>query len=93
MRIYYISILEQYYQESTNLFSKDLVTASQSNGRFYLNKKRAIKTAKSIFKQLSEKEVYQKDYEKFIKNEEEGQFSLKTIEGNFLSIYVQELVE
>ena len=38
------------------------------------------------------KEVYQKDYEKFIKNEEEGQFSLKTIEGDFLSIYVQELV-
>ena len=38
------------------------------------------------------KEIYQKDYEKFIKNEEEGQFSLKTIEGDFLSIYVQELV-
>ena len=92
MRIYYISILEQYYQESTDLFRKDLVTASQSNGRFYLNKKRAIKTAKNIFEELSEKEVYQKEYEKFIKNEEEGQFSLKTIEGDFLSVFVQELV-
>ena len=92
MKIYYISILEQYYQESTNLFSKDLVTTTQSNGKFYLNKKRAIKTAKSIFKQLSEKEVYQKEYEKFIQNEDEGQFSLKTIEGNFLTIFVQELV-
>ena len=92
MKIYYISILEQYYQESTNLFSKDLVTASQSNGRFYLNKKRAIKTAKSIFKQLSEKEVYQQEYANFIQNEDEGRFSLKTIEGNFLSIFVNELV-
>ena len=92
MKIYYISILEQYYQESTNLFNKDLYTKTQSDGKFYLKKKRAIKTAKSIFEELSEKEVYQKEYEKFIKNEEEGQFSLKTIEGDFLSIFVQELV-
>ena len=92
MRIYYISILEQYYQESTNLFNKDLYTKTQSDGKFYLNKRRAIKIAKSIFEELSEKEEYQKDYEKFIQNEDEGRFSLKTIEGNFLSVFVHELV-
>ena len=92
MRIYYISILEQYYQESTNLFNKDLYTKTQSDGKFYLKKKRAIKIAKSIFEELSEKEEYQKDYEKFIQNEDEGRFSLKTIEGNFLSVFVNELV-
>ena len=92
MRIYYISILEQYYQESTNLFNKDLYTKTQSDGKFYLKKKRAIKIAKSIFEELGKKEEYQKDYEKFIQNEDEGRFSLKTIEGNFLSVFVNELV-
>lgn len=92
MRIYYISILEQYYQESTNLFNKDLYTKTQSDGKFYLNKRRAIKIAKSIFEELSKKEEYQQDYSKFIQNENEGRFSLKTTEGNFLSIFVNELV-
>lgn len=92
MKIYYISILEQYYQESTNLFSKDLYTKTQSDGKFYLKKKRTIKVAKSIFEELSKKEEYQQEYSKFIQNEDEGRFSLKTIEGNFLSIFVNELV-
>lgn len=92
MKIYYISILEQYYQESTNLFNKDLYTKTQSDGKFYLNKRRAIKIAKNIFEELSKKEEYQQDYSKFIQNEDEGRFSLKTIEGNFLSIFVNELV-
>ena len=93
MKIYYISILEQYYQESTNLFSKDLYTKTQSDGKFYLKKKRAIKIAKSIFEQLSEKEEYQQKYSEFIQNEDKGQFSLKTIGGNFLAVHVNELVE
>ena len=92
MKIYYISILEQYYQESINLFNKDLYTKTQSDGKFYLKKKSAIKAAKSIFEGLSKKEEYQKDYEKFIQNEDEGRFSLKTTEGNFLSVFVNELV-
>ena len=92
MRIYYISILEQYYQESTNLFNKDLYTKTQSDGKFYLKKKKAIKIAKSIFEELSEKEEYQQKYSEFIQNEDKGQFSLKTIEGNFLSVFVNELV-
>ena len=92
MKIYYISILEQYYQNTDNLFSKDLYTKTESDGKFYLKKKRAIKIAKSIFEQLSEKEVYQQEYTSFIQNEDEGRFSLKTIEGNFLSIFVNELV-
>ena len=92
MKIYYISILEQYYQESTNLFNKDLYTKTQSDGKFYLNKRRAIKIAKSIFEELGKKEEYQQEYSKFIQNEDEGRFSLKTIEGNFLSVFVNELV-
>ena len=92
MKIYYISILEQYYQNTDNLFSKDLYTKTESDGKFYLKKKRAIKIAKSIFEELSEKEEYQQEYAKFIQNEDEGRFSLKTIEGNFLSIFVNELV-
>ena len=92
MRIYYISILEQYYQESTNLFNKDLYTKTQSDGKFYLKKKKAIKIAKSIFEELSEKEEYQQKYSEFIQNEDKGQFSLKTIGGNFLSVFVNELV-
>ena len=56
MKIYYISILEQYYQNTDNLFDKDLDTKTESDGKFYLKKKRAIKIAKSIFEQLSEKE-------------------------------------
>ena len=91
MKIYYISILEQYYQESTNLFNKDLYTKTQSDGKFYLKKKRAIKVAKSIFEELSKKEEYQQEYANFIQNEDEGRFSLKTTEGNFLSIFVNEL--
>ena len=93
MKIYYISILEQYYQNTDNLFGKDLYTKTESDGKFYLKKKRAIKIAKSIFEQLSEKEEYQQDYEKFIQNEDKGQFSLKTIGGNFLAVHVNELVE
>ena len=92
MKIYYISILEQYYQNTDNLFVKDLYTKTESDGKFYLKKKRAIKIAKSIFEELSEKEVYQQEYANFIQNEDEGRFSLKTIEGNFLSIFVNELV-
>ena len=92
MKIYYISILEQYYQNTDNLFGKDLYTKTESDGKFYLKKKRAIKIAKSIFEELGKKEEYQKDYEKFIQNEDEGRFSLKTIEGNFLSVFVNELV-
>ena len=92
MKIYYISILEQYYQNTDNLFDKDLYTKTESDGKFYLKKKRAIKIAKSIFEQLSEKEVYQQEYSKFIENQDEGRFSLKTTEGNFLSIFVNELV-
>ena len=92
MKIYYISILEQYYQNTDNLFDKDLYTKTESDGKFYVKKKRAIKIAKSIFKQLSEKEEYQQEYTNFIQNEDEGRFSLKTIEGNFLSIFVNELV-
>ena len=92
MKIYYISILEQYYQESTNLFNKDLYTKTQSDGKFYLNKRRAIKIAKSIFEELGKKEEYQQEYANFIQNEDEGRFSLKTTEGNFLSIFVNELV-
>ena len=92
MKIYYISILEQYYQNTDNLFSKDLYTKTESDGKFYLKKKKAIKVAKSIFEQLSEKEQYQQEYTSFIQNEDEGRFSLKTIEGNFLSIFVNELV-
>ena len=93
MKIYYISILEQYYQESTNLFNKDLYTKTQSDGKFYLKKKSAIKAAKSIFEELSEKEEYQQDYSKFIQNEDKGQFSLKTIGGNFLAVHVNELTD
>ena len=74
MKIYYISILEQYYQNTDNLFSKDLYTKTESDGKFYLKKKRAIKIAKSIFEQLSEKEVYQQEYTSFIQNEDEGRF-------------------
>ena len=92
MKIYYISNLEQYYQNNDKLFVKDLYTKTESDGKFYLKKKRAIKIAKSIFEQLSEKEVYQQEYANFIQNEDEGRFSLKTIEGNFLSIFVNELV-
>ena len=92
MTIYYISILEQYYQNTDNLFSKDLYTKTESDGKFYLKKKRAIKVAKSIFEELSKKEEYQQEYAKFIQNEDEGRFSLKTVEGNFLSIFVNELV-
>ena len=92
MKIYYISILEQYYQNNDNLFSKDLYTKTESDGKFYLKKKRAIKIAKSIFEELSKKEEYQQEYAKFIQNEDEGRFSLKTTEGNFLSIFVNELV-
>ena len=92
MKIYYISILEQYYQESDNLFSKDLYTKTESDGKFYLKKKKAIKVAKSIFEELSKKEEYQQEYDKFIQDEDEGRFSLKTTEGNFLSIFVNELV-
>ena len=92
MKIYYISILEQYYQNTDNLFSKDLYTKTESDGKFYLKKKRAIKVAKSIFEELSKKEEYQQEYANFIQNEDEGRFSLKTTEGNFLSIFVNELV-
>ena len=92
MTIYYISILEQYYQNTDNLFSKDLYTKTESDGKFYLKKKRAIKVAKSIFEELSKKEEYQQEYAKFIENQDEGRFSLKTVEGNFLSIFVNELV-
>lgn len=92
MKVYYISILEQYYQNNDNLFGKDLYTKTESDGKFYLKKKRAIKIAKSIFEELSKKEEYQQDYTKFIQNEDKGQFSLKTTEGNFLSIFVNELV-
>ena len=92
MTIYYISILEQYYQNTDNLFSKDLYTKTESDGKFYLKKKRAIKVAKSIFEELSKKEEYQQEYAKFIENQDEGRFSLKTLEGNFLSIFVNELV-
>ena len=92
MTIYYISILEQYYQNTDNLFSKDLYTKTESDGKFYVKKKRAIKIAKSIFEELSKKEEYQQEYAKFIENQDEGRFSLKTLEGNFLSIFVNELV-
>ena len=92
MKIYYISILEQYYQNTDNLFSKDLYTKTESDGKFYVKKKRAIKIAKSIFEELSKKEEYQQEYAKFIENQDEGRFSLKTLEGNFLSIFVNELV-
>ena len=92
MKIYYISILEQYYQSNNNLFGKDLYTKTESDGKFYVKKKRAIKIAKSIFEELSKKEEYQQDYTNFIQNEDEGRFSLKTTEGNFLSIFVNELV-
>ena len=92
MKVYYISILEQYYQNTDNLFSKDLYTKTESDGKFYLKKKKAIKIAKNIFEQLSEKEEYQQEYTNFIQNEDEGRFSLKTTEGNFLSIFVNELV-
>ena len=92
MTIYYISILVQYYQNTDNLFSKDLYTKTESDGKFYLKKKRAIKVAKSIFEELSKKEEYQQEYAKFIENQDEGRFSLKTLEGNFLSIFVNELV-
>ena len=92
MTIYYISILEQYYQNTDNLFSKDLYTKTESDGKFYLKKKRAIKIAKSIFEELGKKEEYQQEYANFIQNEDEGRFSLKTTEGNFLSIFVNELV-
>ena len=92
MKIYYISILEQYYQNNNNLFGKDLYTKTESDGKFYVKKKRAIKIAKSIFEELSKKEEYQQEYTNFIQNEDEGRFSLKTIEGNFLSIFVNELV-
>ena len=92
MTIYYISILEQYYQNTDNLFSKDLYTKTESDGKFYVKKKRAIKIAKSIFEELSKKEEYQQEYAKFIENQDEGRFSLKTLEGNFLSIFVTDLV-
>ena len=92
MKIYYISILEQYYQNNNNLFGKDLYTKTESDGKFYVKKKRAIKIAKSIFEELSKKEEYQQEYAKFIENQDEGRFSLKTLEGNFLSIFVNELV-
>lgn len=92
MKVYYISILEQYYQNNDNLFGKDLYTKTESDGKFYLKKKRAIKVSKSIFEELSKKEEYQQEYAKFIQNEDEGRFSLKTVEGNFLSIFVNELV-
>ena len=92
MKIYYISILEQYYQNTDNLFGKDLYTKTESDGKFYLKKKKAIKVAKSIFEELSKKEEYQQEYAKFIENQDEGRFSLKTTEGNFLSIFVNELV-
>ena len=92
MKIYYISILEQYYQNTDNLFGKDLYTKTESDGKFYLKKKRAIKIAKNIFEELSKKEEYQQEYAKFIENQDEGRFSLKTVEGNFLSIFVNELV-
>ena len=92
MKVYYISILEQYYQNTDNLFGKDLYTKTESDGKFYLKKKKAIKVAKSIFEELSKKEEYQQEYDKFIGNQDEGRFSLKTIEGNFLSIFVNELV-
>ena len=62
MKIYYISILEQYYQNTDNLFSKDLYTKTESDGKFYVKKKRAIKIAKSIFEELSKKEEYQQEY-------------------------------
>ena len=92
MRIYCISILEQYYLKGDNFFSTDLYTNSEPDRKFYLKKKSAIKAAKSIFEELSKKEEYQQDYTNFIQNEDEGRFSLKTIEGNFLSIFVNELV-
>ena len=34
MKIYYISILEQYYQNTDNLFGKDLYTKTESDGKF-----------------------------------------------------------
>ena len=34
MKIYYISILEQYYQNNNNLFGKDLYTKTESDGKF-----------------------------------------------------------
>ena len=92
MIIYYIYIIEQYYQNNDNIFSKDLYTKTQSDGKFYLKKKRAIKIAKSIFEELGKKEEYQQEYANFIQNEDEGRLSLKTTEGNFLSIFVNELV-
>ena len=55
MKIYYISILEQYYQNTDNLLSKDLYTKTESDGKFYLKKKKAIKVAKNIFEELSKK--------------------------------------
>ena len=92
MKIYCISILEQYYIKGDNFFSTDLYTNSVPDSKLNLKKKRAIKIAKSIFEQLSEKEEYQQEYAKFIENQDEGRFSLKTTEGNFLSIFVNELV-
>ena len=92
MKIYCISILEQYYIKGDNFFSTDLYTNSEPDRKFYLKKKSAIKAAKSIFEELSKKEEYQQEYAKFIENQDEGRFSLKTLEGNFLSIFVNELV-
>ena len=55
MKIYCISILEQYYIKGDNFFSTDLYTNSVPDRKFYLKKKSAIKAAKSIFEELSEK--------------------------------------
>ena len=84
MKVYYISILEQYYQNTDNLFGKDLYTKTESDGKFYVKKKRAIKIAKSIFEQLSEKEEYQQEYAKFIENQDEGRFSFKNLRRKLL---------
>ena len=93
MKIYCISILEQYYIKGDNFFSTDLYTNSVPDSKFYLKKKSAIKAAKSIFEELSEKEEYQQKYSEFIQNEDKGQFSLKTIGGNFLAVHVNELTD
>ena len=92
MKIYYISIHEKYYQNTDHILCYDLYTKTELDGRFYLKKKKAIKIAKNLFEELSKKEEYQQEYTNFIQNEDEGRFSLKTVEGNFLSIFVNELV-
>ena len=92
MKIYCISILEQYYLKGDNFFSTNLYTNSEPDRKFYLKKKSAIKAAKNIFEELSKKEEYQQEYTTFIQNEDKGQFSLKTIGDHFLAVYVNELV-